>query len=86
MNFIPQDSDDVNLTALTDANRVGPGKTSARDQITIVFSYPNGMKVTCSSGKLVVGNVVQSGSSNGRAKSKRYSFKFAQVSRQNAPA
>lgn len=84
INVIPQSQDDVNLTALQDANRVAKGKSSARDQIGIVFCYPNGMKVTCSEGKMVVANAVQSGSAAGRAKSKRYAFRFAQVSRQNA--
>lgn len=85
-NVIPQSPDDLNLTALMDANRVAKGKSSARDKINIVFCYPNGMKVTCSEGKLVVAPAVQSGSAAGRAKSKRYAFKFGQVSRQNAPS
>jgi hypothetical protein len=84
MNIIPQSQDDVNLTCLMDANRVAKGKSSARDQISIVFSYPNGMKVTCTEGKLVTAPAVQSGSAAGRAKTKRYAFKFAQVTRQNA--
>lgn len=84
MNVIPQSPDDVNLTALQDANRVAKGKTSARDKINIVFTYPNGMKVTCSEGKMVTANAVQSGSAAGRAKTKRYAFRFSQVSRQNA--
>lgn len=82
-NVIPQSQDDLNLTALMDANRVAKGKSSARDKISIVWCYPNGMKVICSEGKMVVAPAVQSGSAAGRAKSKRYSFKFAQVSRQN---
>ncbi len=86
MNIIPQSVDDVNLQALVDANRVAKGKTSARDVISIVWNYPNGMKVIASSGKLVTGPVVPAGSSAGRLKSKRYVFKFEQVSRQNAPA
>lgn len=80
---IPQSHDDVNLQTLVDANRVAKGKTSARDVITIVWTYPNGMKVTCSEGKVVTGPVVQSGTSEGKAKSKRYAFKFGQVVRTN---
>lgn len=83
MNVIPQSQADLNLTALVDANRVAKGKSSARDVCQIVFSYPNGMKVTCSEGKITTGPVVQSGSSNGRAKSKRFVFRFGQVQRQN---
>jgi len=83
VNVIPQSQDDLNLTALADANRVAKGKSSARDEITIVWTYPNGMKVTASDGKMVTGPVVQSGSSNGRAKTKRFAFRFGQVTRQN---
>jgi hypothetical protein len=84
INVIPQSKDDVNLTCLQDANRVAKGKSSAMDEITMIFTYPNGMVVTCSEGKMVTANVVQSGSSAGRAKSKRYAFRFSQVSRQAA--
>lgn len=83
--IIPQSDDDVNLTVLEDANRVAKGKTSAQDEITIVWTYPNGMIVTCSDGKMVTGPVVQSGTAEGKAKSKRFSFKFGQVTRQNPP-
>jgi hypothetical protein len=82
---IPQSDDDLNLTALVDANRVAKGKTSAQDEITIIWTYPNGMKVTCSDGKIVTGPVVQSGTAEGKAKSKRFAFKFGQVTRQNPP-
>jgi hypothetical protein len=82
--IIPQSNDDINLTVLLDANRVSKGKTSAGDQITIVWTYPNGMTVTCSDGSMVVGPVIQSGNSEGKAKSKRFSFKFGKVVRQNA--
>src|ERR1700743_750486 len=82
-SIIPQSDDDLNLTALVDANRVAKGKTSAQDLITIIWTYPNGMKVTCSDGKIVTGPVVQSGTAEGKAKSKRFAFKFGQVTRQN---
>lgn len=82
INVIPQSPDDMNLQALLDANRVAKGKTSARDIIGIVWKYPNGMTVTLSSGKLISGPVVPSGTSAGRMKSKRYNFRFEQVSRQ----
>jgi hypothetical protein len=81
--LIPQSDDDVNMTILLDANRVEKGKTSAQDEITIVWTYPNGMTVTCSDGKMVTGPVVQSGTSEGKAKSKRFAFKFGKVVRQN---
>lgn len=83
VNVIPQSQDDINLTALADANRVAKGKSSARDAIGIVWTYPNGMKVTAIDGKMVTGPVVQSGASSGRAKSKRFVFRFGQITRQN---
>jgi hypothetical protein len=86
VNVIPQSQDDLNLQALVDANRVAKGKSSARDIIGIVWKYPNGMVVTLSSGKLVSGPVVPSGTSAGRMKSKRYLFRFEQVSRQTSNA
>lgn len=86
INVIPQSQDDLNLTAMLDANRVAKGKSSAQDQITIVGTYPNGMKATASEGKMVTGPAVQSGASSGRAKTKRFVFRFAQIARQNASA
>jgi hypothetical protein len=86
VNLIPQTQDDQNMTVLMDANRVAKGKSSARDSITIVWTYPNGMTVTASDGKLVTAPAVQSGTAAGRAKTKRYAFRFAQVQRQNATA
>lgn len=83
VNLIPQSPDDVNMTVLQDANRVAKGKVSAGDKITIVWTYPNGVVVTASDGKLGTAPVVQSGAANGRAKSKRYAFKFGKVVRQN---
>ena len=83
-NVIPQSQDDLNLQAMVDANRVAKGKSSAKDIVNIVLKYPNGMTVTGSSGKMVAGPVVPSGTSAGRMKTKRYAFRFEQVSRQNA--
>lgn len=84
MNLIPQSDDDTNMTVLQDANRVAKGKTSAKDVISITWTYPDGSTVTASGGKMVTAPVVQSGTSAGRMKSKRYAFKFGSVTRQNA--
>lgn len=86
VNVIPGSQADLNLTAALDANRVAKGKSSARDQVTIIGTYPDGSVVTASEGKMVVGPAVQSGASSGRAKTKRFSFRFAQVTRKNATA
>lgn len=85
VNVIPQSQDDLNLTVLMDANRVAKGKTSARDAISIIWTYPNGLVVTATDGKLITAPAVQSGTAAGRAKSKRYVFRFGSVTRQNPP-
>jgi fructose-1,6-bisphosphatase/sedoheptulose 1,7-bisphosphatase-like protein len=84
-NFIPGSNDDINLTVLADANRVAKGKSSARDQITMVWTYPNGMVVTASDGKFISYSMAQSGTSEGKMKSKRMVCRFGQVTRTNAP-
>lgn len=86
INVIPQSQDDINLTALLDANRVAKNKSSAADEIGIVATYPNGLKATATEGKLTAGPAIQSGTSQGRSKSKRFVFKFAQISRQQPTA
>src|ERR1700756_1611625 len=43
VNVITTSPADVNLEALLEANRVGKGKTSARDVVNLVATYPNGM-------------------------------------------
>jgi hypothetical protein len=82
-NVIPQSDDDLNLTTILDANRIEKGKTSARDVISIVATYPNGMVITLSEGKMVTAPVVQSGTSEGKAKTKRFAFKFGKMVRKN---
>src|SRR5574343_1608278 len=46
VNVIPGSDDDKNLAILYDANRVGRGKVSARDEITLVGIYPDGSTIT----------------------------------------
>ncbi len=81
MSVIPTSQEDQNLAALLDANRVGKNKTSARDQIGIVWTYPNGMIVNCSPGIIISGSLVPVVTSEGRIKTRRYSFKFEAVSK-----
>ncbi len=81
LNVIPQSPADINLDALLSANRVAKGKSGARDMCSIVWVYPSGMKVTASSGKLVSGPIVPSGTAGGRMKTKRYVFRFEQVTK-----
>lgn len=78
---VPGGSDDANLAALMEANRVGLGKTGARDVITMTGVYPDGRTVTLRQGKLTDGMPAQSVASAGRLKSKVYTFAFEGMSR-----
>jgi hypothetical protein len=81
LNMIPGSEDDKNLAVLYDANRVGKGKSSSYDVITMVGTYPDGKTVTVSNGVITDGMPGDSVSSAGRKKSKNYGFAFENVSR-----
>lgn len=81
INVMVNSADDHNLTALEDANRVAKGKSSAKDIITMIWTYPDGSTVTGSEGKMISGPILSSGSSAGRLKSKRFVFHFPQITR-----
>lgn len=83
MNLIPTSPGDTNLDVLLSANRVAKGKFGARDICSIVWTYPNGMKVTASSGKLITGTLVPNASSAGRLKTRHYVFRFEQLTKAN---
>lgn len=76
LNIVPNSEDDKNLAALSEANRVGKGKRSAQDVITMVGIYPDGHTITLSNGKLTNTPVANSVASAGRMKSKAYTFTF----------
>jgi hypothetical protein len=76
--------DDVNLGIIFDANRVGKGKTSARDVIEIVALFPSGATNTFESGIMTAGQPGPSVSSAGRLKTKVYTFTFESTSRTEA--
>ncbi len=78
---IPGSDDDRNLAAVFESNRVGRGKSSSRDNITLVGTYPDGSSVTLSTGKMVNGLPGQSIASSGRMKSKPYNFIFEGMSK-----
>lgn len=80
INVIPTSEDDVNLNILLDANRVGKGKTSARDVVGMVVSYPSGLAVSYSKGTIISGSLNPSIANTGRIKTRRYSFRFESVS------
>jgi len=68
--------EDINLAILLEANRVGAGKTSARDIITATAIYPTGATVTFLSGKILGGMPAPSVASSGKIKTKTYMFAF----------
>lgn len=76
LNVIPQSEDDDNLAILAEANRVGRGKTSARDVITLTGVYPDGRVVVLNNGIMTNAPVADSVASAGRLKSKPYIFGF----------
>lgn len=76
VNLIPGSEDDTNLSIAYEANRVGRGKRSARDIVTIVANWPDGSTETLSNGKMTTGMSGKSLASAGRIKSRSYGFAF----------
>lgn len=76
LNVIPFSDDDINLGILLEANRVGKGKQSARDIITLSILYPNDDFVTFLNGIITDGMPANAASSSGRLKTKSYAFAF----------
>lgn len=78
LNVAPDGDNDQNLAILLDMNRVGRGKISVRDSITMVITYPNGKVVSFLNGKILSGPPADSVTSAGRFKTKPYMFTFEQ--------
>ena len=76
LNLVPGSLDDIEMSILFEANRVGRGKVGARDVITMTLVYPSGNVVTLNSGIITDGAPASAVASAGRIKSKSYSFKF----------
>jgi hypothetical protein len=76
INIIPKSDDDRNLSVLAEANRVGKGKASVRDVITMVVIYPDGSSVTQTPGAIISAPPSPSVSSAGRIKTRMYGFGF----------
>lgn len=76
LNMIAGSEDDRNLAILAEANRVGQGKQSAQDELTLTIIYPNGVQITLDGG-LITDAMSGSGvASAGRLKTKPYKFAF----------
>jgi hypothetical protein len=76
INVIADSQDDINLAILLDANRVGRGKQSAQDSITLTGVYPSGNTKSFTSGVIISGSPASSVATAGRLKSKAYVFAF----------
>lgn len=76
LNVIPSSAGDESLSILAEANRVGQGKNSARDVITISVLYPDGNNVVLSQGFISDAMFGNSIASAGRMKTKAYDFFF----------
>lgn len=76
INVIPGTDDDANLEVLAEANRVGRGKRSARDVITMTIIYPDDRVITLTEGKITDAIPIRSVASAGRMKTKPYIFAF----------
>jgi hypothetical protein len=76
LNLISASADDKNMSILLEANRVGRGKQSAKDVITLTAIYPDGRTLTLTEGVITDGMPANSVASAGRMKSKPYIFAF----------
>lgn len=76
LNVIAGSFSDLNLAVLLEANRVGRGKTGARDIITMSAIYPSGNVIVLTNGAITDGIPASSVASAGRLKSKSYAFSF----------
>lgn len=86
LSVIPTSPGDTNLDALLVANRVGMNKVSARDQVGIIFTYPNKNVVTMSEGVILSGSIVPQVTSAGRIKTRQYRFRFGNITKTGSPA
>lgn len=76
LNVIAGSSDDINLGILFENNRVGRGKNSVQDEVTMMISYPDGSTQSLINGAMTDGMPGNSVASAGRLKSKPYIFAF----------
>lgn len=81
ISVIPGSDDDRNLAVLAEANRVGRGKSSARDVITITVVYPSDRTLTLTQGVMTDAVLTDPIASAGRMKTKAYQFAFENMTR-----
>lgn len=76
---LPDTDEDRNLSILWNVNRIGKNKVAVQDIITLVVTYPNGDQKILSNGVMISGPALNSGSSEGRLKTKEYEFSFESI-------
>lgn len=75
-NIIAGTDDDRNMSILFEANRAGRNKASAKDVILLIATFPDGQFVSLTGGVCREFMPLRSIASEGRLKSKPYSFAF----------
>ncbi len=76
LNIIAGSGDDKNMALLFEANRAGRNKTSAKDVINALITYPDGQVATLTSGSCKDFMPGKSVSSEGKIKTRPYIFGF----------
>lgn len=76
ISVVPGSDDDRNLAVLLESNRVGKGKNSVHDVITMTGIYPDDTTITLTEGSITDGPPGSAVASAGRLKSKTYQFAF----------
>lgn len=76
LNVITNSEDDRSLSLLFEANRAGRNKSSARDAITMLVSYPDGSFTTLTGGVCKEFIPAKSIAGEGRFKTNAYLFSF----------
>lgn len=79
VSVLPDTDEDRNLSILWNVNRIGKNKVAIQDIITIVITYPNGDQKILSNGVMVSGPALNSGTADGRLKTKEYEFSFESI-------
>jgi hypothetical protein len=79
INVLPNSESDINLAILAEANRVGRGKLSANDVITLTVIKPDGSTATYINGKITDAMFGDAIASSSRLKTKPYAFAFENV-------
>jgi|ERR1043165_5780111 hypothetical protein len=79
INLIPYSTDDTTMSVLLENNRVGKGKFSAKDSITLNIFYSNGRFKTLSGGSILAGKPAPGWESSGRLTTKDFKFGFENI-------